>query len=238
MVDDAFGAKLEAGADQGQVRPGQLLPPQQQHRSGRVAVEHVRRPARAWPGVGLEPGQRAQDGWDEHAAFMESLADDGFILAGGMLADDRALHVVEADSEEEVLARFGADPWPAQKLNVASVTGWEVLLGGLRVSLPSTRRGTGARSGGRPPSRPTRWSPTRRRRSCRSPTARVAGRCRRPCRAEGNQVRVAVHEGDVGTVWDHLDDVAREEQPTAVPVEYLAAREGPPSRRSVIPGAT
>ena len=101
---------------------------------------------------------RAQDGWDEHAAFMESLAGDGFILAGGMLADGRALHVVEADSEEEVLARFAADPWPAQKLNVASVTGWEVL-GGLRVSLPSMARGTGARSGGRPPFPPDTMVP-------------------------------------------------------------------------------
>ena len=75
---------------------------------------------------------RAQDGWDEHAAFMEALADDGFIVAGGMLADDRALHVVEAASEEEVRRRFVEDPWPEEMLNVASVTPWEVLLGRLR----------------------------------------------------------------------------------------------------------
>ena len=63
---------------------------------------------------------RAQDGWDEHAAFMEGLADEGFILVGGMLADDRAMHVVEAESEEEVRARFAADPWPVEKLNVGA----------------------------------------------------------------------------------------------------------------------
>ena len=75
---------------------------------------------------------RAQDGWAEHAAFMEGLADEGVIVAGGMLADDRAMHVVEADSAEEVRRRFAADPWPDELLNVASVTPWDVLLGRLR----------------------------------------------------------------------------------------------------------
>jgi hypothetical protein len=75
---------------------------------------------------------RAQDGWEEHAAFMERLVDEGFIRAGGMLADDRAMHVVEAESEEGVRARFAGDPWPEEMLNVASVTPWEILLGGLR----------------------------------------------------------------------------------------------------------
>jgi uncharacterized protein YciI len=75
---------------------------------------------------------RAQDGWEEHAAFMERLVDEEFIRAGGMLADDRAMHVVEAESEEAVRARFAADPWPEEMLNVASVTPWEILLGGLR----------------------------------------------------------------------------------------------------------
>ena len=63
---------------------------------------------------------------------MEGLVDDGFIVAGGMLADDRAMHVVEAESEEEVRRRFADDPWPEEMLNVASVMRWEVLLGGLR----------------------------------------------------------------------------------------------------------
>jgi uncharacterized protein len=74
---------------------------------------------------------RAQDGWDEHAPFMEGLADEGFIVAGGMLADDRAMHVVEAESDDAVRTRFRADPWPEEMLNVASVTRWEILLGGL-----------------------------------------------------------------------------------------------------------
>ena len=71
---------------------------------------------------------RAQDGWDEHAAFMEGLAEEGFILLGGVLEDGRAMHVVEAESEEAVRERFAADPWPEEMLDVASVTPWEILL--------------------------------------------------------------------------------------------------------------
>ena len=75
---------------------------------------------------------REQDGWEEHAAFMEALVDEGFILLGGMLADERAMHIVEAESEDAVRARFREDPWPAEVLNVATVTTWEILLGSLR----------------------------------------------------------------------------------------------------------
>ena len=74
---------------------------------------------------------RAQDGWDEHAAFMEGLVEEGFVLLGGVLSDGRALHIVEAESEDAVRARFGDDPWPVEMLDVASVSRWEVLLGRL-----------------------------------------------------------------------------------------------------------
>ena len=71
---------------------------------------------------------REQDGWDDHASFMEGLAEEGFILLGGVLADGRALHLVEARNEEAVRARFADDPWPEAMLNVATVTPWEILL--------------------------------------------------------------------------------------------------------------
>jgi len=73
---------------------------------------------------------RARHGWEAHAAFMEALADEGFILLGGVLADGRALHIVEADSEDAVRVRFCEDPWPVEVLNVASVMPWEILLRG------------------------------------------------------------------------------------------------------------
>jgi len=40
---------------------------------------------------------REQDGWDEHARFMDALVAEEFILLGGPLEDERfVLHVVEA----------------------------------------------------------------------------------------------------------------------------------------------
>ena len=39
---------------------------------------------------------REQDGWDEHAKFMDDLVDEGFILLGGPLEGDReTMHIVE-----------------------------------------------------------------------------------------------------------------------------------------------
>jgi uncharacterized protein YciI len=73
---------------------------------------------------------REQDAWDEHAAFMEGLADEGFILFGGPIGEDRVMHVVVAGSEQGVYARLAADPWePMGLLRNVSVERWHVLLG-------------------------------------------------------------------------------------------------------------
>jgi len=54
-------------------------------------------------GPGWDPSRptRVQDGWDEHAAFMDGLVDDGFVILGGPVGDDgeQTLHVVEAADE-------------------------------------------------------------------------------------------------------------------------------------------
>ena len=77
-------------------------------------------------------GLRQQDSWDEHAAFMDGLVEDGFVLLGGPLGADRALLIVDATSEEEVRERLAQDPWtPMRMLVVESVERWEVLLGEL-----------------------------------------------------------------------------------------------------------
>jgi uncharacterized protein YciI len=75
---------------------------------------------------------REQDGWDEHASFMDGLVDDGFILLGGPLEDDRhTLHVVDAPSEEAVRARFAEDNWARNgMLTPVSVERWTILLDG------------------------------------------------------------------------------------------------------------
>jgi uncharacterized protein len=76
---------------------------------------------------------REQDGWDEHARFMDALVEDGFILLGGPLEGDReVLHIVEAASHEAVHARLAEDNWTQDgKLETVSVEAWTVLLGGL-----------------------------------------------------------------------------------------------------------
>ena len=49
---------------------------------------------------------REQDGWDEHAKFMDGLVEEGFILLGGPLEGDReTLHIIEASSEEAIRER-------------------------------------------------------------------------------------------------------------------------------------
>jgi uncharacterized protein YciI len=75
---------------------------------------------------------REQDGWDEHARFMNSLVEDGFIILGGPLEGDlETLHVVDAPTEEAVRARFAEDNWAANgMLSVKSVERWTILLDG------------------------------------------------------------------------------------------------------------
>jgi len=74
---------------------------------------------------------REQVAWGEHAAFMNALDDEGFVVIGGPLGGGpKTLLVVDAQDEEEVRRRLGADPWaPLGLLTVASVEPWEILLG-------------------------------------------------------------------------------------------------------------
>jgi hypothetical protein len=79
-------------------------------------------------------GMREQDGWDEHARFMDGLVDDGFIVLGGPLGEREALHVVDAASEQALRARFAEDNWAQNgMLRVTSVERWTILLDGRRI---------------------------------------------------------------------------------------------------------
>jgi hypothetical protein len=74
---------------------------------------------------------RQQAGWDEHAAFMDGLVEDGFIVLGGPLDDEvRVVHAVAAESEEQVRATLARDNWSGNVLNVESVERWTILLDG------------------------------------------------------------------------------------------------------------
>jgi len=70
-----------------------------------------------------------QSGWDEHAAFMDALVDDGFIVLGGVLGDEvRTAHAVEAESEDAIRERLARDPWSGSHLVVDSIDHWTIRL--------------------------------------------------------------------------------------------------------------
>ncbi|HLK41771.1 MAG TPA: hypothetical protein VKV34_00400, partial [Thermoleophilia bacterium] len=68
-----------------------------------------------------------------HAAFMDALVDDGFLVLGGPLGDEhRVIHAVEAASEAEVRERLARDPWSGSHLEVTAVEPWTIRLDGRR----------------------------------------------------------------------------------------------------------
>jgi uncharacterized protein YciI len=92
----------------------------------------VREAGPAWmEGAGIA-GQENVEG---HAAFMDALAADGFVLGAGPLAGTeegrlRALLVVAAADVDEIHRRFAADPWAEAGLLVTtSVEPWLIFVG-------------------------------------------------------------------------------------------------------------
>ena len=74
-------------------------------------------------------GFREQEGWDEHAVYMDALAEDGFVVLGGPLDERNVLLVVEAESEEAIRDRLAADPWIGSgMLAIERIRPWTVLL--------------------------------------------------------------------------------------------------------------
>ena len=72
-----------------------------------------------------------QSGWTEHAAFMDALVDEGFLVLGGPLFDEhRVVHAVEAESEQAVRTKLARDPWSGTHLVVAAIEPWTIRLDG------------------------------------------------------------------------------------------------------------
>ena len=70
-----------------------------------------------------------QSGWRAHAAFMDGLVEDGFIVLGGPLADEhRVVHAVEAEHEDAVCATFARDPWSETHLHIDTIEPWTLRL--------------------------------------------------------------------------------------------------------------
>jgi uncharacterized protein YciI len=76
-----------------------------------------------------------QSGWDQHAAFMDGLVDDGFIVLGGPLSDEhRVVHVVEAESEDAIRATLARDPWSETHLQIDTIDPWTIRLDARRAT--------------------------------------------------------------------------------------------------------
>ena len=80
---------------------------------------------------------------DQHAAFMNALADSGFVLFAGPLAGTehgrvRVLLIVNAEDEDEIHRQLAVDPWvPTEQLVTVRIEPWQVLVGAER--LPSAK---------------------------------------------------------------------------------------------------
>ena len=84
----------------------------------------------AGPNRDRSRGTREQPFWDEHAAFIDRLVGDGFVLMGGPFADeDGAMLIVHADDENEVREKLKNDPWMKHGvLKLESVKRWQIFI--------------------------------------------------------------------------------------------------------------
>ena len=70
-----------------------------------------------------------QSRWTEHAAVMDALVEDGFIVLGGPLAGDgRVALAVEAASPQAVRETLARDPWSETHLRVEAIEAWTIRL--------------------------------------------------------------------------------------------------------------
>ena len=80
---------------------------------------------------------------NDHAAFMNRLADEGFVLFAGPLAGTeqdriRVLLIADADNENDIHRLLADDPWErTQRVVTTSVEPWNLLVGADRLAHPA-----------------------------------------------------------------------------------------------------
>ena len=92
------------------------------------AVTRSRGPA--WnPSLSLEQ----QDDWPAHAAFMNALHTDGFVLLGGPLeGTSDVLLITRANDPNEIHERLATDSWTRKELlRIKQIVPWTLRLGSL-----------------------------------------------------------------------------------------------------------
>lgn len=87
-----------------------------------------------------EGGIAGQPAVNDHAGFMNALADEGFVLFAGPLAGTesgrmRALLIVDAETEEQIRTRLADDPWVhTDQLVITGIEPWNLIVGAERLS--------------------------------------------------------------------------------------------------------
>jgi uncharacterized protein YciI len=81
-----------------------------------------------------EPLQ-SQKEWPAHAAFMDSLFEEGFAALVGPLEGTRdALLILRASGVSEIVERLAADPWTINGLlTTKQISPWQLRLGSLEI---------------------------------------------------------------------------------------------------------
>ena len=71
--------------------------------------------------------------WPAHAAFMDALADERFILVGGPLEGTRDVVLIfHTEEGSEIISRLAADPWIRNGLlQIKECRPWQIRLGHL-----------------------------------------------------------------------------------------------------------
>jgi uncharacterized protein YciI len=88
----------------------------------------------------IEGGIAAQPDVGDHAAFMNGLAGEGFVLFAGPLAATesgrlRALLIVNASDGDEIHHRLADDPWArADRLAITRIEPWNLIVGADRLA--------------------------------------------------------------------------------------------------------
>lgn len=89
-------------------------------------------------------GAFEQPAVNDHAAFMNDLADEGFVLFAGPLAGSehdriRVLMIAEADSETDIHRRLEDDPWArTQQVVTTRIEPWNLFVGADRLGAQPT----------------------------------------------------------------------------------------------------
>ena|SRR5437867_13218986 len=84
----------------------------------------------AGPSRDSSKSTRQQPLWDEHAAFIDKLVAEGFILMGGPFIDSGgSMLIINAEDEAEVRDKLKGDPWMEHGvLKLESIKRWQIFI--------------------------------------------------------------------------------------------------------------